>query len=325
MRIGSITTSAEEMQEGLFGGVFLFILETLPALQERGLRPSWDLDTKHYGRIIPSVLEMVQPIDGDGPRRSLAEVREFDTYAMGDDFHSISKLWADYFRPAQAVVDAANRADPGLENSLGVHYRGGDKQRSRWDTNPIRREDFLGIVEDRIREDPAIDHCLVASDDAAFIDQARQRIGLPVTLLPAGSQHKVKSMGGSPTARAVAALRDCMLLSRCRAVIQTSSALPSFAKILRPDLDCRRCAASKWFGRVPYFPVAYIPVHEATNLATRAVIENAMLDDWSWQPEAAGVPRGVAHIRASSISRPPERHSGRLGRVRDWWDRVRGF
>ena len=327
MHIGSITASAKEIQEGLFGGVFLFILETLPALQERGLRPSWDLDTKHYGRIIPSVLEMVEPIDGDGPRRSLAEVREFDTRAMGDDFQSISKLWADYFRPAQAVVDATNRADPGLENSLGVHYRGGDKQRSRWDTNPIRREDFLAVVEDRIREDPTIDHCLVASDDAAFIDHARRRIGLPVTLLPAGAQHKVKGIGEASTARAGAALRDCMLLSRCKAVIQTSSALPSFAKILRPELDCRRCAASKWFGRVPYFPVAYIPVHEATDLATRAVIEKAMVDDWSRQPEATDVPRGVAHTRVSSIPRPPARHLGRFGRLgwlRGWRDRLLG-
>ncbi|MCP4497598.1 MAG: hypothetical protein GY825_12550 [Phycisphaeraceae bacterium] len=182
-------------------------------------------------------------------------------------------------------------------------------------------------MEDRIREDPTIDHCLVASDDAAFIDHARRRIGLPVTLLPAGAQHKVKTIGGAPAARAGAALRDCMLLSRCRAVIQTSSALPSFAKILRPDLDCRRCAASKWFGRVPYFPVAHIPVHEATDLAARAVIGKAMVDDWSRQPEATDVPRGVAHTRVSSLPTPPARHlgrSGRLGWLRAWRARLLG-
>lgn len=314
MDVGTITSTPDEMREGLFGGAFLFILEALPGLAEEGVRPRWDLETKYYGRIIPSLLELVEPVIGQGPSRSIAAVRGSDRRALGGDFDSISRLWTSYFRPAEAVVEGADRIDPGLENSLGVHYRGGDKLNARWDTNPITREDYLRIIQDRLDSDPTIEHCLIASDDERFIELAKDRLGIPKLVLEAGEQHKSSSLEQDSITRARLALRDCLLLSRCRAIMQTSSALPSFAKVLRPEVDCRRCTASKWFSTVPYFPVAYIPIHEPGDPRLRAIIDRGVQGDWTREPEAAGFRHDFAFVPSETISRKPiSKH---------WWFRL---
>ncbi len=314
MDVGTITSTPDELREGLFGGVFLFILEALPGLSEEGMRPRWNLETKYYGAIIPSLLELVEPVAGQGPSRSILAVRESDRRTLGGDFDSISRLWSSYFRPAKTVVEGADRIDPGLENSLGVHYRGGDKLAARWDTNPISREDYLRIIQDRLKNDPTIKHCLIASDDERFIELAKDRLDIPRLVLEAGEQHKSSSLEQDPIARARSALRDCLLLSRCRTIMQTSSALPSFAKVLRPEVDCRRCAASKWFSTVPYFPVAHIPIHEPGDPRLRAIIDQAMKGDWTREPEAAGFRHDFAFVKPETISRKPI--------SKYWWSRL---
>lgn len=310
LECGTIFTREQDLREGLFGGVFLFMLEVLPLLHERGIRPHWRIDTACYGNVVPDVLEPVDPDEAVLPEIPLTSLRDLDRRAMGGDFEGISRLWSSYFRPAPAVLEEADRVDPGLDRALGIHYRGRDKLKASWDTNPIDREDFVSIVVDRIAADPVFDRCLIAGDDQVFIDLARRRIDLPVTVLDAGEGHKSPRSAGRSGARGLMAFRDAILLSRCRSILQTSSALPSFARVLRPEVDCRRCAASKWFGEIPYFPVAYIPPHQPEDPRLRSVVEKAMQDDWS---VAAGVESSVwdsAHLPRSAIARPVARRHG---------------
>lgn len=314
MEPATIVARAPELAEGLFGGVVLFILETLPGLEAAGHRPDWRIDAACYGNVVPTILEPVDPIPG--PERSLVELRSLHRRAIGGDFASISTLWHSRFRPAPTVVAAADHVDPGLGNALGVHYRGGDKLRARWDTNPIGRDDFLDLVEDRLATGPAFDRCLVTGDDPAFIERAIARLPIPVSTPGAGESHRTGPVGDDRSERAMLAFRDCLLLSRCRAILQTSSALPSFAKVLRPEVDCRRCAASKWFGEVPYFPVAHVPRHRPSTDRLRVVVDRAMTGDWLDEPEADPSFSTVADRPWTSVARP-SRAVGRLGRLRE--------
>ena len=308
-----ITSRSTELREGLFGGVFLFLLEVLPGLADRGCRPRWKIDSECYGNVIPAVLTPVAPGNDQGPSRSITSIREEDHRAVGGDFEAISHLWCDYFRPSDEVVDAADLLDPGLEKAIGIHYRGGDKLKAWWDTNPIGREDFLELILERIEDDPEIDRYLVASDDAEFISIVGRELDFPVSVLPVGASHKSSRKAGALEDRAILAFRDCLLLSRCRSILQTSSALPSFAKVLRPEVDCRRCAASKWFGKVPYFPVAYIPVHEPRAPRLQRVVAKAMVGDWSREPEALRFPEAFAFADRAEILRAVT--------PRRWWHR----
>ena len=89
LECGTIFTREQDLREGLFGGVFLFMLEVLPLLHERGIRPHWRIDTACYGNVVPDVLEpgrdyelscdfrdaMVRlPLAGErGPQRALLQ------------------------------------------------------------------------------------------------------------------------------------------------------------------------------------------------------------------------------------------------------------
>lgn len=311
-----IITQASDLREGLFGGVILFMLETLPGLDARGVRPDWRIDAACYGNVVPTVLEPVAPDPGNGTETTLAEVRVRDRHAMGGDFAAIGALWASRFQPAASVIHSADRLDPGLGNALGVHYRGGDKLKASWDTNPIEREAFLDLVAERLDSGPAFDRCLVAGDDPAFIDLAIKRLAIPVSTPGAGQSHREALANVDASQRAFLALRDCLLLSRCRAILQTSSALPSFAKVLRPQVDCRRCAASKWFGEVPYFPVAQIPRHRPDDPGLRRIVDRAMEGDWLYEPDVDPTFLEATYRPWNEVARRSQR-VGRWNRIQD--------
>ena len=317
LECGTIFTREEDLKEGLFGGVFLFILEVLPYLRERGIKPHWRIDTTCYGNVVPTVLEPVEPVGPVLPEVSLSSLRQEDRRAIGGDFEGISKLWNSYFRPAQRVLDEVERIDPGLDRAIGIHYRGGDKLKASWDTNPIDRTVFMDIVQDRIADEPVFDRCLVATDDPAFIGTVRRRIDLPLTILGAGERHKSSRAGRQSEDRAVMALRDAILLSRCRSILQTSSALPSFAKVLRPEVDCRRCTASKWFAEIPYFPVAFVRKHRPVDPGLQAVVDKAMRGDWTTNHDVDPSVWNSIQVPWSMIARSPM-PTGRLGNLLRW-------
>ena len=313
---GTVFAVPEDLEEGLFGGVLLFMLELLPRLAKHGIRPAWEIDTANYGPLFPAILTAVPPLHGEGDRRSLVVTRREGRAAMGTDFEAISSLWGSYFQVSDEVLAAVDDVGLSLEESLGVHYRGGDKLKAGWDTNPIARRDFIGIVEERILEDDSIKHCLIAGDDAEFITLAKEHLSAPVSTLPAGAFHKSAKSESDRRESGILAMRDCMLLSRCRAILCTSSALPAFAKVLRPEVDCRRCAASKWFGEVPYFPIAYIPVHNPSDAGLKVVVEQAMKGDWSSEPDAEPFRANQAFFDWDQVARNvgPRRFWRRLAR-----------
>ncbi len=309
-----VVARAEELTEGLFGGVFLFMLETLPGLERAGCRPDWRVDAACYGNVVPTILEPVDVRPGDGPPIPLSILRTRCRDAIGGDFEAVSGLWHSRFRPASSVIHAADAIDPGLRNALGIHYRGGDKLQAAWDTNPMGSEDFLDLVEDRLATGAAFERCLVTGDDADFVERAMERLSVPVFTPGAGESHRAGPVGDPHSTRAILAFRDCLLLSRCRAILQTSSALPSFAKVLRPQVDCRRCAASKWFGEVPYFPVAQIPPYRPSTDSLRSVVEEAMRGDWIEEYGASRSLTSAAHLPWALVARPSHR-AGRLSRL----------
>jgi hypothetical protein len=98
--------------------------------------------------------------------------------------------------------------------------------------------------------------------------------------------HKADTQIGELSAKGDRAMLDCVLLSRCRAVLITSSALSAFAKILNPELEIYRVAASKRFEDIPYFPVAYIPRYVSSSPEISAVVDRLMADDWTQDSDA---------------------------------------
>ena len=201
------------------------------------------------------------------------------------DWQALAKLWSSYFVLPERIVAVAERCGA-LHHVLGVHYRGNDKNAATWDTNPVSHDEFLCVIGDFLARRPDLERIFVASDDGSFAGAVAAQFKVEVTNLGDPGFHKDAPPQGDAEARADRALLDCVLLSRCGAVLQTSSALSSFAKILTPDLELYRCAASKMFADIPYFPVAYVPRYVSDDVVVQDIVDRLMKDDWTADPRA---------------------------------------
>ncbi len=307
-----IISDPEELEQGLFGQVFYHLLQVLPYLHERELFPCWHVRTKHYGDApdyltIPGVLDIAYTMPS-GPFHtiSLAELRRRHSHVLGNDWASLNRLWSAYFRIPGRVLDAAT-AIPLPKRALGVHFRGTDKQTATWDSNPISQEQYLALITEFLSTRSDFEAIFAATDEFSFVEKLRGAFALPVITMGEVDFHMSATHKTTRAEKADRAMLDCVLLSRCACVVETSSALPSFAKLFNPELEIYRCAASKLFGKyytnMPYFPVAHIPILPVQSAASREILGNTMMDDWTGKPE-------VAQYRANFIASPrwPRNH-----------------
>lgn len=284
-----ITTSPDELQEGLFGQIVLWIFEVLPYLQRNGIFPTWDIKSKLYGiepdyTVMPGVFDLAYSVsDRSCEVVDFATLRNAHVRVLGSDWEYLSRLWHSYFKvPYRTQVAADEIGLPA--NSLGVHYRGTDKNQNSWDTNPVSQEDFMTLVEDFLANHQEVRSLFLATDEFSFVDKALRRLsGLTIINLGEVEFHKASENIPHKGDRAVL---DCVLLSRCRYVLKCSSALSGFAKVLNPELESYRVSASKLFSDIPYFPEAYIPKLTSTNSACRRILERQFASDWLEDPHA---------------------------------------
>lgn len=278
-----IVTIPGELAEGLFGQIVLWTFELLPYLKQHSLYPAWNITSKLYGAspgftVIPGVFDLAY-VAPQGQLRDVDQyaLRSAHANVLGGDWRALHDLWHEYFRVPQRVVDQADRVPVG-PRTLGLHYRGQDKNASAIDTNAVSEQDFITLVAGFVREHPAIESLFVATDEYAFL-AAVQRAFPRLTVLNLGKVGFHKEGEGIPD-KADRALLDTLLLSRCRWVLKCSSALSGFAKVLNPGLEIYRVAACKLFVEIPYFPDAYVPPLRSADPACRAVLARLMKDDW---------------------------------------------
>jgi hypothetical protein len=297
-----IEAKPDEMYDGLFGQVLLWVFQILPVLYERQIFPDWRIHAAYYGRasdglVIPGVLELAYNVE-PGLRKEVNLIRlRGHRHILGNDWQALSTIWHAYFRIPDRIIKRA--LDFGsLSNTLGVHYRGNDKQTAHWDTNPVSHDDYLSIIRQFCQERPEFQRIFLATDDANFYEFLKRQIALEVINLGDVGFHKDRTSPELADARTDRAMLDCVTLSRCGAVLLTSSALPSFAKVLNPKLEIYRVAASKLFEKnVPYFPVAYVPIYNSSSPEIANLLDRLMVGDWTKSSESS-------RFTESFVSRP---------------------
>ena len=302
-----------DLTEGLFGGILLYLFEILPYLRDRGIYPTWSISSQLYGTgpdniVTPGVLETTYPTPSERGREvPLLKIAAQFGHVLGSDWDGLSALLSSYFRIPERIEREADAAGD-MSSTLGVHYRGNDKNTCSWDSNAVSVDDFTAVIDDWLSRHRSVNRLFVATDEPAFLDGAKDHFNhLEVISMGAGKFHKTLA-GQVVGARAAdAALTDCVILSRCTAVLNTSSALSAFAKVLNPTLDIHRCAASKLFNDIPYFPIAHIPIYETDDPDVRAILDRTLEGDWSFGPSAED-------FAGTFLSRPrrPVRHAVRM-------------
>ena len=309
-----ISTSPGELREGLFGQIFLYIMEILPALYEEHIFPDWDIRSLRYGappeyRVIPGVVEVNYHVDGSHyPRVRFDEVRRRYARVLGDDWDYMNLLWTTYFRIPDRIVEMADEFGD-LGHTLGLHFCATDEEPGATGTNPVSHNDMLVLTSDFLDSHPEVESIFVATDEPSFAREVEESfLDKQVMHTVDTAPHRDESDESENPKRADQAMLDCLLLSRCRYVIKCQSALSGFAKVLEPRLQAYRISANKMAVNVPYFPDAYLPKLPTDDPECEGILERLFAGDWleaRWSRKRYGRP-------FRTMERPKVRPLGRI-------------
>ncbi|WP_165229471.1 hypothetical protein [Aquisphaera insulae] len=270
---------SDYLTEGLFGQIFIWMLEVLPYIESRGWKPEWRIRSRNYGdpetaNIFPGIIRTNYDPEPGGEIQSFEKLNFFHKHQFRHNYRAANRLWNTYFRFTDDIYErlyAFQRENLEGETVLGIHYRGTDKNVDRFQTNPTSRYQFLCIVEDFLRVHPDVTSVFVASDDTRFIEAM---CGFPRVRF----YQQARSQDGRPLwndqkctdkqALAKDAILDSLTLSHCRYVLKSMSQLSAFVKIFNPDVEAYRGSACK----PDWFPEAYVPLYRSEDRAVKGLL-----------------------------------------------------
>jgi len=290
--------------EGLFGQVLLFIFELLPKLSKINDEIYFNISSILYGNkpdytIIPGILinnnidtnNNINNINNNNNNSEKIYIdievlrKEFKS-KLTNNFHDMNKLFFKFFSIHLSILNLVDELSNkyNISDCLGLHYRGTDKNKYCFDTDPITHDQFIFIISDYLISNPHIKNIFLCSDEDNLYKKLK--LFLPNTYKIINHSPKVffKNNTNNNLEKAISAMVDSLLLSRCKIVLKCQSALSAFAKIFNPDLEIYRVTCCKLFSDVPYFPEAYIPkykIKDDSNIILQNLMNDIFRNDWT--------------------------------------------
>jgi hypothetical protein len=159
------------------------------------------------------------------------------------DLATAQRLVAKYIgirREVLDAVDAFEMANFGDGPVLGVHYRGTDKQ---VEAPRLSYEQVTESVREVLAGKEGFNRLFVSSDEQAFVEYLEEALGTVIPIVYHDDQERSRttlavhhSQSGDPYRRGWEAVVNCLLLSRCRALVKTPSILSAWSKLFNPGL-----------------------------------------------------------------------------------------
>ena len=220
--------SNNEMSEGLFGMVILWMFEVLPILENNNVNIStlkWDISTASYGAIFPNLLEYnseyVSPekINKNDKIVKLFGLRkESRQYVLGDDFNKLHNLFFKYFKIPKNIQQIADQYD--LNNYLGLHFRGTDKTRDTFMNNPLSKSDFYIILDSFIKANTGITNVFLATDEIDILSYLKNKYTHINFITSRDVKNNLFWRNNSDALRTgTEAMVDMLCLSKCKIVL----------------------------------------------------------------------------------------------------------
>ena len=289
MKKALVYSIQEQLTEGVFGQVMTWVLEILPYLEEQGYRPEnviWDIHTVWYGKVVPGMFIPKTACTDDDPCNyfNLVQLKWRHSHHFGFENESFRKAndflnrWFDI----PSMIYEQLPEFPQNKRTLGLHYRGTDKNRDP-QTNPLTADEFIILAKDFMAS-RGFDSIFVCSDEDGFpdrvqrffagievseIEQIRSKDNKPLFMKsPKGTDDLCREMMFNT-------LRDAMALSKCTAVLKCSSSFSAWAKILNPECEVYQVSAMKF----PWFPGGAIPPYSPCTNIAKNIMRYSMVGD----------------------------------------------
>ena len=183
-----LASRASQLTEGLWAQCIAMTLEVLSHLEKsRRARPgtvAFDIHALSYGRVIPGLFTPRHAADVDAETaKYVVDLIEAHDAALTpvlfapscSNFERVHRLFARWF----TIPDEITRLVPDFDGdkTLGVHYRGTDKNADPTQANPLTANEFLNLVADQLSALPprACTTIYAASDEDGFVEKVVKR------------------------------------------------------------------------------------------------------------------------------------------------------
>lgn len=295
-----IQTRRDEMTEGIYGQCLMWVIEVLKDLDESGTITDdtdviFDVDTLAYGRFIPKYIIPKKNCDNDNakePSQVINVTKHKEARGAHAEFpfdmssfekaHKVFNKWFEFSPDVLAQIPEGINA-----NTLGVHYRGTDKNLDNLQANPITPAEFVTVVCDYLTNNLVISSIFCCSDEEEFIQllhtdpyiksrgiqviqyhQPRSKDKIQYGFFRVGAKLPDKSR----ELLTLASMVDMLSLSRCGVVLKTSSALSSFSKIINPAQKAYTVSAMKQ----RWFPAGVVPPYQSNNPTVQQLLHRTL-------------------------------------------------
>lgn len=266
----------------------LEILNNLQRYMNDESKISFDINALAYDNIIPKFIVPLKSYNFQNEKNTIViNIKKYKMCTRTDfdfdvkSFETAHILWNKYFKFSEMIENNIPSIDK--ETTLGVHYRGTDKNVDLSQANPISQEEFLIIINDFLSKNNNIKNIYCCSDETSFIENVKNKFKninvIAYNQLRSPDTTKAffrlgyeieKNMQDNLT---IGALVDMITLSKCKYVIKTSSALSSFSKIINPQLIVFSVSAMK----ERWFPTGLIQTYQSDSIEVNSILKRTML------------------------------------------------
>lgn len=189
---------------------------------------------------------------------NFAQLGLSEAYARSMTLGGAHTLLHEYYVLAPRVIAAVEAVlghHRGNSRLLGVHYRGTDKATEAPQVSMPR---LLATIAAYLDQNPDYSAVFIATDELAFLELAHRALpGVTLFSNPSaqrstdGQPIHSQTSAGDRLRKAEEALLDCLVLSRCHALIRTASMLSAWASVFNPELPVvllnQPYASKLWF------------------------------------------------------------------------------
>ena len=285
-------SNKEDLTEGMFGQALTWLLEILNALEfhhkiNSDSKIIFDINTLPYDNLIPRFIVPKKKYEPRELKNAVSiNIRAFKSNNRIDfDFHPMSyflahKVWNTYFDFDKYILDNVPIFEG--QKTVGIHYRGTDKNTDLSQANAITHDEVFLIIEDFLKNNQDIRNIYCCSDEQQFIDKMQVRFN-SYTIIQykqnrskegtnaffREGQYVSKELQDAMT---VGALVDMIALSQCHTVLKTSSALSAFSKIINPQLNLYAISAMKQ----RWFPTGVVAGYQSNSKEVNNILNRTM-------------------------------------------------
>lgn len=297
-----IFSNSQDFTEGIYGQCLCWLLEVLYYLEKNNLynindnntKVIFDINTHNNKNLIPKFIKPKKKYNFDEVNIKLIEIslHKFfiDNVANNklleintESFKIANKIFNKYFEFNNFILDKVYNLDIN-DKTLGIHYRGTDKNYDKGQSNFIKREEMLLIVKDYI-ENNEIEKIFCCSDEQAFINEIKIEYPNKVIEYNQTRSNNSSNFGffrkGANSSYVdrdnltYSSIIDMLALSKCKTIIKTSSALSAFSKIINPNIKLYTVSAMK----MPWFPAAVAEKYTSNSEEIKKILKRTMIND----------------------------------------------